>query len=449
MANLTDDNGVLLEIPFGKLLSDPSYVVIGAEKQPPSEAAYLYGFSQDGFYLALKEATFAGGRSSYPGGSSQKIRGDFLLASRSQFDPAAVIAAAHLSCRGLKEWVCETPLIQKIFPSGSVAMEWNKHDLEKLNEPIYSGEKYCIRIEHKIVTSTLTPEGAGFSHDCSLVIDFREGSDFKDAISLIGSISRFVSLCIGGLAEISEVDFEFAGAENRVSCYANFMKSAATALPNQNEIPFLYPRIQCSIESLIGKWLKLDGGTAEASNMTISLLIKEDILPVDLQFIAATQALEAFVDDGSDTLAEREEDFESRKKRILKSIPDAEDRRWLSDRFPRNTKGQARRLGEFCDANAEIFDWVVPDVEGFKKCQVATRNQNTHRANKKPSEVSSVLSGENLYWHTQAIILICYCYIWKLLGMNPEDIIQALEASHFRQYVRTHAKRLYQDAISS
>lgn len=52
-ANLSDES-VVLDIPCGKLLDSPG-VVINGEKEP---AEHLYGFSQDGYALVLRNVAY-------------------------------------------------------------------------------------------------------------------------------------------------------------------------------------------------------------------------------------------------------------------------------------------------------------------------------------------------------------------------------------------------------
>lgn len=102
-ANLGDE-GVVLDIPCGKLLGSPS-VVINGEKEL-SAAEYLYGFSQDGYALALGNAAYSGGETRYPGMVHQVIRADYLMAAKGcrEFDPSNVIKRADIEVRNLADW---------------------------------------------------------------------------------------------------------------------------------------------------------------------------------------------------------------------------------------------------------------------------------------------------------------------------------------------------------
>lgn len=62
-----EDNRVTLDIPFGQLLTDNSFYSLRSGTVNPEEAEYLYGFTQDGWYLALANARSAGTGESSPG----------------------------------------------------------------------------------------------------------------------------------------------------------------------------------------------------------------------------------------------------------------------------------------------------------------------------------------------------------------------------------------------
>ena len=57
IANLGED-GVILDIPCGEILGEPGVRVNGVEE--PSASDYLYGFSQDGYFLVLANASYIG-----------------------------------------------------------------------------------------------------------------------------------------------------------------------------------------------------------------------------------------------------------------------------------------------------------------------------------------------------------------------------------------------------
>lgn len=444
IANLTD-SGIMLDIPFGQLLSEPGHVVVGPEEQLPESADYLYGFSQDGFWLVIKDCAFAGGSYSNPGGPSQKIRGSYLFASRSQFDSDGTVVEARLGYRGLREWVDESPFRFQLGaePSDAMQLTYGSADKEGYNKTIYSDEKLDISILHDASFSFPTTAGSSISHDCLLLINFKEGASFSQALDWIGSLSRFLSLCMGFLAEITTVELMFEGCENWVHCHFNCIKAQTSKIPDVNEMPFPYPKISAHIALLLRNWLELEDRSKTAANIVISLLVEKTIPYIDLRFTAASQALEAFTKVNVSLLAEPKDSYASHKKRILDCIADPEDKEWFKAKCQGNQKGQRQLLNEFCEANEDLVKCVVPDIEAFKKCQIDSRNYYTHRSGDELGKQGNVLQGEQLYWHTQTVILICYCFIWRCLGLDSQVIIQAVEEPYFRPEVRQHAKKLY------
>lgn len=99
------DKGVLLEIPFGLLLSNPGNVVLGRTTSPECADA-LYGITQDGYRIVLEDARSCGSSESSIGGKRQTIRARHLFAREGieTFDIEAPVTKVAVELKGLKEW---------------------------------------------------------------------------------------------------------------------------------------------------------------------------------------------------------------------------------------------------------------------------------------------------------------------------------------------------------
>lgn len=109
VASFDEADGVKLNIPFGEILGDRWSVVIGGPELP-YELDWLYGFSQDGYRLAMKHVVFGGTSRSYPGGPHQELRAEQLFYSKYEFDPTKMVTGATLEITGLAEWLGFSPL---------------------------------------------------------------------------------------------------------------------------------------------------------------------------------------------------------------------------------------------------------------------------------------------------------------------------------------------------
>ena len=90
-----EDNRVTLDIPFGQLLTDNSFYSLRSGTVNPEEVEYLYGFTQDGWYLALANARSAGTGESSPGAPHQYVHATEILASKDRFDPSQQVKEAQ------------------------------------------------------------------------------------------------------------------------------------------------------------------------------------------------------------------------------------------------------------------------------------------------------------------------------------------------------------------
>ena len=82
IANLSEDNGITLEIPFGSIdhEDENSCVIRFADvtKQYPA----LFGISRTNDYLALQDVQSNGVSWSFPGGKKETLRAAWLFAAR-------------------------------------------------------------------------------------------------------------------------------------------------------------------------------------------------------------------------------------------------------------------------------------------------------------------------------------------------------------------------------
>ena len=203
-ANLGDE-GVVLDIPCGKLLGSPG-VVINGEKEP-SAAEHLYGFSQDGYALVLGNAAYSSGETHYPGMVHQVIRADHLMAAKGcrEFDPSNVIKRVDIEVRNLADWYGKTAFCMA-FESGDQddvrfrALEYKKEDDEAT--VLLESEQCSITLFSKYIIPGLNVNEMTFRHQCCLKVCFSAGKTLEETRDFAVKLSKLLSLCMGFHAAI-------------------------------------------------------------------------------------------------------------------------------------------------------------------------------------------------------------------------------------------------------
>lgn len=445
IANLTSD-GIFLEIPFGELFEDPGRRQVDADK-----ADYILGFSQGGDYLALKNTFLISAASSFPGGKCQTIRAQYLFAGRRRFDPDAKVMRLSMKLSGLNEWVGKVPFAT-VWDTESAklhAIKYDSENSEDYNVTLLEGSKHTISIYRVIKVSPLTVDGISVDHECVLEIYFADASTFENALEVAHSFSQFVSYCLGYYAEISELKFQFENCVDYVKCHGRFMKPMELKEKSGRQIPIRLVDVKNILDAFLGKWLYTNEGFGKACSITTSLLTQSWDLPEELRFIAAAQALEALsrVDTELTTLSTDEyEEYRDTVKTAISSIKDTKIKEWFLSRLPSNNKGQRKLLTEMFARHPRALDWIIDDKNRFVENHIVTRNYYTH-LNEDASVGISPLRGENLYWHTESILLLCYVIIGCLLGYDEEEFIALLTAKGYKNHVISSVKKLYTSEV--
>lgn len=442
MVSLSRD-GLILDIPFGNLLGI-SLTAVNLTESNPIEADWVYGFSRKGEHFALSKAHLRSASSSTPGGDSQTIGGEILLVGRNPFDPCAKVGSMAVSLTGLKEWIGESPFRAR-FDKETRAFKSLEYDLENedtYNKELFSSDELSISVYHSFTASPLTVDGMSISHDCRLLFAFRGPRTIGESLDCVLSISRFLSFCLGFHAEIQHIWLSFVETKTKFQLFGNFPRGARPTERALRELPVPYKAIENSVDQAIETWLSAEGELDTACRMITSLISNSWDLPIDLKFLAASQALEALSRNDVDLESLPDGEYRRLSKTILNSIADEEAKSWIKDRMPGNRKGQKKLIGEMLDRYPDIADWLTPDRKGFLNSQTTMRNYYTHRyAADGNSDDYSI--GENLVAHTEAIIVLCQGIIWENLGVDGERFIKLLSSSCFKHDAIMESRRIY------
>lgn len=441
-ANLGDE-GVVLDIPCGKLLGSPG-VVINGEKEL-SAAEHLYGFSQDGHALVLGNAAYSGGETHYPGRVHQIIRADYLMAAKGcrEFDPSNVIKRVDIEVRNLADWYGKSAYCMT-FESDDQdnvrfsALEYKKEDDEAT--VLLESEQCNITLLNKYIIPGLNVNEMTFRHQCCLKVCFSAGKTLEEARDFAVKLSKFLSLCMGFHAAIQRFALYFDGEGSAIQYYAPLIDSPAPSKNAIRAMPFPYRALEGEIGNYLYNWF--DYGIEKrdkkdclllkrASDLIVSILAYDWKMPVELQCVSASQALEAISRYRADLQSWPKAEFKQNRKELLKRIEGMPEEyvAWIQSRIGQNSKGAKRLINELMDRQKDVIGWLVPDVDKFVSEQQGARNTYSHGSS------AVAVDPSRLYQLTMGIALVGYAILWRLLGMSPTKIKCELERSRFKAWV--------------
>lgn len=440
-AKLENDR-ISLDIPFGQILADNSFYSLRSDNAKPEEAEYLYGFTQDGWYLALANARSAGTGESFPGGPHQHVHATEILASKDRFDPCRQVKEVQVYMLGLREWYGKAPYSAHHYHDNrKTVYKLNMKDGKAQNAVLYECDQYLIRICHHIAQSPVDTEGFHVDHDCIAHIAFKEPVVRKTAEATMVRFSDFISLCVGFDAQITRIEYDIVGGSMPVFSYIPLVVGAKPTQWQLAMVPLRYRDLESNISESIELWLNADEHFTEIGHLLCSLLFNSWKLPLDLKFTGASQVLESLSKYKADASALPEgqhQQYCERLNELYDTIDDQELQKWAKERMPGNTKGQGRFLKELLEKHSAISDWLMPNRAAFVRAQIGSRNYYAHRHNN-----NGALKGAQLYWHTEGVLLFCYAAVTELAGVSVDRIMNGIRESDSMSRTAAKMRDLY------
>ena len=441
-----EDEGVRLDLPFGEVLKDAGVLVFGGEGLPDG-LEWLYGFSQDGYWIALSDAYSLGTGRSFPGGPRQTVGAAQMLFSKDKFDPRDAIIAVTLELSGLAEWLGKSPIksgrrqVDGTARSFFVDVELD----DDCDEALHDSEDVSISVCHGVTLSGSAELGVEIGHKCMIKICFKRARSLADAQAVAFRVADFFSFCFGFSAEISRMSLGFEGGAE-ATCLAPLVKGSAPSRIIAQRMVLPYWEVCGSLNSMLRVWLADEDDLRVPSSLLVSLLTKRWLLPADLKFIAAAQMLEALCRVGADLRSMGEEEFEVFRGAVMVALDGIEDRRisrMAKERIrPGNSKGQRRLLSEFVERHRVAAEYVFGDPKAFVGRHAYLRNGVTHRNGEADADAI------DLVWHTEGVLLLAYCATGELLGLPAETMTRRLKDSGFKSAAVRKCRKMYSPKLS-
>lgn len=439
IANLSED-GVILDIPCGEILGEPGVRVNGVEESSASD--YLYGFSQDGYFLVLANASYIGGDTNYPGMPHQIIRADYMLAAKGrEFKPDGLIKKAVVGILALTDWYHKSAFAMKYEKSKDGGLLFKSLQYEP------DEDRPCVLLETGDFKATLfgryTIPGLRlgemtFRQKCLLEVVFSTGKTIEEVRDLAIDFSKFFSLCGGFHMPVQKLELYFEDGDARpVQYYAPFLDAPMPSKSTLQSMPFPYLVVESDIDRYLSRWFNVGnevidnkdfGLLRNASDVTVSVLSYDWKMPVELLFVVVAQAFEALTKYKADMTSFSKQEHKNNKKELIRRLEGmpCEYRDWLLNLADRNTKSAGRLASELMGRHPVVTHWLIPDTSKFLKEFRDLRNACAHASGSKKSDYQRVFD------MARGVALVCYAIVWELLGMDSDQICLRLNKSRFK-----------------
>lgn len=441
-----------LDIPAGVLLDYPKIPTDEGYMQYHSvdglHADCIYGFSQTGDYYLLRDVASPGTCFAAPGFEKQSITGASLFITKQNIEENPIIKSVSIKVPGLREWIGTVPFsVTNTFDTSngrSKEIAFNCNVEECTNVILYESSELEI-----YVSFILTQKGGRvpsyefcFESDCELEIKYKEPSlNFDEALDQhVFPIARFLWFCFGFRQAITSIKFatiDDIPGEYVAPLVGTSDKPTSTQL---DSIPLPYKRIKAKTNEMIARWLEFDE-YARNSSILVTSLMNNWAMSVDMQFLASAQAFEAASRSRVDEQEISNEDLREKLDAINSSNMASKVKRWVVYKVKNAKWKSANNLAkDLMNRLGEYATFIIPDVSRFMEDHRCHRDAYTHR---RDIEESKRLSNTDLYSHTEATQLLTYGSIALFLGIEPDELIDALKKSNYRWNSVYRANRLY------
>lgn len=450
---LTFDDGLslALEIPYGVIVNK-KYIELGngvrAYAGEYEDINAVFGFSQNGKWYVLKDIFVSNYTESHPGFPTQKIIGNSLIVSHKPISDNPDVSRVSLELDGFTKWFRNFNLIRKYEIKQDE--EGNRSGCKKIAheyEPpdpctLYQDDTLTIAVE-QIGTEAGGPvvsSETALSVSSKLVISYTKPITLEEAIqTTIHQLRDLVSFLSGVFCSIEAIQARVLNEQVNIDYYAPFIKREHEITNDEvMRMPFPFPEIEEKIPEIIEKWINLCPDAVNAIEIIVSRL-DGSTMSCDLVFIACASAFEAL-----SRIEVNQEQFEQEKFKTcmddaLRSIKDEGFREWLS-KLVYNRRSAGSLAKELLRGIQPFSSYLLPNENKFLYDHRSCRNAYVHRDG---LESDAVLKDNELYIHAKAVWLLCYVAILNLIGIRPEESLEALKKSYYQAGIISQIRKQY------
>lgn len=436
-AEFKGSQGVSLFIPIGKLLDTGTPIPGGvAYSGEPKRLPEVFGFSQKGEYLVLKDVVVHQSGFSCPGMECQKISAQSIISSRKPISSNPKIRIIEVEIPMLRNWVGDNPadIIHTIQPekkSTQISFSFNSEDAKPID--LYKNEGVLIQAARSgFFPGTGIPSyNFSYEYDCKLRIEFLDYLPLlDDAIDKwVAPLWGFISFCLGIRPSIDSLTFIEAEEESRAQLYSPFTGWTVSIDDKKaHQIPFPLSYFDDGISNIVDKWINADGDIRRSANVLINML-DDWKMPINLSFFACASAFEALTRVNRDCRKLPTEEFQRRKALLGNLMLEEDVREWMLECVRDANRKSANDLAKELLADlGEYASYIVPDSACFLKEHRFLRNDHVHL---KEASRAELADSKRLFIHTWATWLLAYGAVATYLGLCPGAVKDAIEKSRF------------------
>lgn len=426
LLDFSDSDGFRLAIPVGSLGESGLVMTI------PSDATttrIVHGMLRDGKSVTLVDCLTAGATQRFPGAPSQNLHSGLGFIGRGEVpDPDPLIDRLSVSYGHLRDWVVTHPLSAR-FPNHAVEpgdVHEYRYRQPDADTPLGGSDRWNIRLLHTVSLSSVSVEGFHARHDCRLTIELTQPMTFSEASeTLLGPLSTFLSFCLDHAVNATALHARIAGSNDNWIEVGRAQVECSTKedpiMPSYMLLPL--PAMGERTAYALETWMGFSGDERRAVSL-LAGLTRRLSGPVDLRFLAATQALEAIARVGASEQELDDSEFERRLQVVSESIDDAKVRSWANRKLQHvNWRNADDLLRELVSDIGSYADILAPDRQRFLEDIRSNRNFYTHRDDRRASRV---LEGEQLYVLTEGVVQLLKAAVLRRLGFSADELVSLM-----------------------
>lgn len=427
----TKNGGASLEIPFGDISKTRILKTTGryTEGIEPKRFDHLFGITQDGNRLALCNALSRGVGESIPGSTFETFCAPTVLASRSEFDPAAPMISAQFEIALLNDWLGlrYSPVHREDtytfnFGTGSLSL------------PLHISSDACVEIRAGIKRPRETASGTSIPYYCHICVEYPYGKVIDEIWRTeLWRLQSLLAFCFGTYPEITSAKVRQERDGSWIHVYRSSANTGRGAkLSPQPPIPF-HQLGRDGLLQMAENWIALGDDEWHAAQMLTSLFGSWN-MPLDLELLAATTMFESLIRANRPPLF-GEEELETISKPIIEAADEKVRKRVAGLIKLLDKPSYTTMLNEAYEESKPWGEHLIPRWSKFRDEQYALRVGGAH----------GISSDKDPYLridHYHAQIVLAYFILMKRLCLPPEAIDQ-FERSSFLNASRWDISRRY------
>ncbi|EHK2345798.1 hypothetical protein KCK39_001748 [Clostridium perfringens] len=397
----------------------------------PKNCEYIYGFTKCGNKITLIDCMCVGMESSMPGIPSTSYSPRDIIIGDKYYKSSDDINLKHLELRldYLDEWIGESSATIKMNREEK-KIDMKSQTLESIKYHTDIFDLNYVFCNHSSMNSTFTKYT--WSQTSSIEINFKNDTNYTEAVKQIYNLEDFLSFCIGKPVEVRDIKATDNEGNNLKIIEANTLKP--TKYMNKSEISNVllhFQDIKDNFSSIYSLWIQKKERLQPIIRKMLSSEKESKYYDIQLHYMNIITALETFSRRFMNNCQIDSEDYENKKTYIINSIKD-EDRKWLLDRLKyANEPTLNMRIKEIF----KLFNDII-QISGKKRKSIInktinTRNYYTHFGEDKRKE--EMFTIQQSFYVYEFYKLILKLLILKELGIDPMLIMNNPNKKYVRE----------------